>query len=219
MNSISTPIPARLKTDGGVKPLQPLTLVVEMLAPMALFVGVVLIIQIDVRFLGNGLRENSMTELSQSALLIFSAKVFAMRACQDVGSRGYLILVATLFACMFVRENDGFLDHIRHGFWVFPAMCVAIAGGLSALHCRDSIVIPFLRHFEQRETTYIFIGLLVVLVFSRLFGTTSLWQPLMADAYDASFKTVVQEGLELLGYALIAYGSARLSARQLAQAG
>lgn len=217
MNTISPSIPRSLKACGGIEPLKPLALVIELLAPMALVIGVVLIIQIDIRFLGNTLTENSMTEFSQSLLLFFSARVFAMRAWWDIGSRGYLIVGTTLFVCMFVRENDGFLDHIRHGFWIVPASVVAMVGGLSALHWKDSIAKPFLRHFERRETTFIFIGLLVVLVFSRLFGTTSLWQPLMGEAYNASFKTVVQEGLELLGYALIAYGAARLPACQMRQ--
>ncbi|WP_299831702.1 hypothetical protein [uncultured Roseobacter sp.] len=212
MNTINTSVPTTFNASESIGTRSPFFLLTEFLAPVALVVAVVLVIQIDVRLLGNTLPENSMTEFFQGALVIFSALVFAMRARRETRSRGYLVVGATLFACMFIRENDGMLDHVQHGFWIIPAAVVALLGGFSAYFWRDSIKEPFMHHFETRETTFIFIGLLVLLVFSRLFGTGSLWQPVMGEGYDTSFKTVVQEGLELLGYSLIAYGSVRSGA-------
>ena len=46
----------------------------------------------------------------------------------------------------------------------------------------------------------------MTIVFSRLFGTGSLWKDI-ATVDSRIVKTVVQEGLELFGYALILIGS------------
>lgn len=45
-------------------------------------------------------------------------------------------------------------------------------------------------------------GLLCILVFSRLFGMSVLWQTLMLDGYNRVVKNMVEEGCELLGYGL-----------------
>jgi hypothetical protein len=52
------------------------------------------------------------------------------------------------------------------------------------------------------------IGLLQLVIFSRLFGTGSLWEPVMGDSYQPGVKSIVQEGVELMSYALVLYGSA-----------
>ena len=48
---------------------------------------------------------------------------------------------------------------------------------------------------------------MVVVVFSRVFATGSLWQIIMKDNYLVYYKDVIQEGLETLGYSLILFGS------------
>jgi hypothetical protein len=50
-----------------------------------------------------------------------------------------------------------------------------------------------------------------VLVFSRVFGTGSLWRAIMLDEYQNLYKSVIQEGLELFGYLLIAYGTVQMT--------
>ena len=59
--------------------------------------------------------------------------------------------------------------------------------------------------FIERPEFGIFIcGLLTVLVFSRLFGSNFLWEPVMANAYIRCAKNMAEEGLELLGYLFLA---------------
>lgn len=207
-----------MNTITGMSPHRPIVLpaatnrqlrrlIAEFSALAALLIAVVSAIHIDVRIFANNLSEVSVTEGLQSALVLGSAIIFAWRAWRDISARGYLMAVATLLACMFVRENDAALDHIHHGFWAVPAGIIAFLGGACVWCHRDSVTGPLVRHFDDRQTGFILIGFLLLLVFSRLFGTSALWQSVMGDDYTASFKTVVQEGLELLGYALIAYGT------------
>lgn len=52
-------------------------------------------------------------------------------------------------------------------------------------------------------------GLLIVLVFSRLFGMNALWENLMLDGYNRVVKNMAEEGCELLGYSLCTLASVR----------
>ena len=59
-----------------------------------------------------------------------------------------------------------------------------------------------------RAYFYLLVGLVIVLVFSRVFGSGNLlWDYVMAGAYTHGFKTTLQEGLELFGYVFIAVGA------------
>lgn len=76
-----------------------------------------------------------------------------------------------------------------------------------SIRFRGTIAKAMVVYVRKKSFAYISIGLLVVLVFSRIFGSSQLWKELMGVHYDWIYKTTVQEGLELLGYMLIAYGS------------
>jgi hypothetical protein len=64
---------------------------------------------------------------------------------------------------------------------------------------------------DTKPYFYTMVGLIFVLVFSRVFGSrTLLWGPAMGPEYSGTFRNILQEGLELLGYVFIAYGSGLL---------
>lgn len=207
MNIQADMTPLRAGAAGTRLSGQMRAIVIETLALMAVMIAVVGAVAVDVALLGNRMTEVSLTELLQATLIAMSALIFAWHARQDAQARGYYAACATLFACMFVRENDAHLDMIWHGFWVVPGGAVALAGFTLVRANRHTLRGPFVQQFTQRHTTFIFIGLLLLLVFSRLFGTGALWEAVMGAAYDGAFKTTVQEGLELLGYGFIGYGA------------
>ena len=60
---------------------------------------------------------------------------------------------------------------------------------------------------KTRSFIFIFIGLLIVLAYSRLFGMAELWQAVMGDNFNRTVKNVVEEGSELWGYALVTWGT------------
>ena len=174
---------------------------------IALMLAVNFTIFVDATILRNSLAEQSITQYTQSFLILLSSDIFALGAVRYPFKRGYLALVSTLFCVMFIRENDAVFDHIRHGIWVVPAIGVILAGGWYVACNLDTLVAPFLRHLEGRYSTFVYTGFLILVVFSRLFGTGSLWEPVMGSDYSPSYKSAIQEGVELLGYILIFYGS------------
>lgn len=153
--------------------------------------------------------DHSLTEWCQAALLLFCATIFWRLAWKRAVERGWLVLVAGLFSAMLIRELDHYFDLVRHGFWVYPALGVTLLAVGMAVRNRADIAPAMLDYARHQGHAYILSGLLVVLVFSRLFGSGSILNLLMAEEYQKQFKAALQEGLELLGYVLVAWGAAR----------
>lgn len=166
----------------------------------------------DIVIIGHGLSEISFTEIAQEMLLLLSALLIAHRAWRHAESRGFFLLMASFYGCMLIRELDGFLDHIQHGFWLWPALLLAFTTIAYVIgRCRDTVLVPMADFVDTKPYFYTIVGLIVVLVFSRVFGSgTLLWKPAMGSSYSGLFRNVLQEGLELFGYVFIAYGSVLL---------
>ncbi|MFA5631662.1 MAG: hypothetical protein WC997_09135 [Porticoccaceae bacterium] len=168
-----------------------------------------LFIFVDVVVMGHQVSESSLTEHAQVILLFVSALLFLLHSWRHLGSRGFCLLVSGFFGCMLIREVDGYLDLVWHGFWVWPANLLAIVTILYvALCCRNTVLVPMAAFINTKPYFHIVFGLLIVMVFSRTFGSgTLLWEPLLGEDYEYIFKSALQEGLELLGYIFISYGS------------
>lgn len=169
--------------------------------------GVIITINIDYFVLENGLSERSLTELFQQLLLLASIGVFSWSATKVAESRTLFILVAGFFGCMFLRELDFYFDMIVHGFWFYPTLLLASSVILySVKHSAD--LISSVRSFGQTNAYFnILVGLVIILIFSRLFGSGTLWKEVMNEDYQHLYKTIIQEGLELFGYVFIFIGS------------
>ncbi|SDE99707.1 hypothetical protein [Sulfitobacter delicatus] len=188
--------------------LPSLAAVVGELLLFALLVALVPItVYLDTAVWGDGVSEDSITEHLHNTLLAIAAGLFALGAYQREELRGYLTLAATLFTCMFLREYDAALDRISHGFWIYPALLTLAVGIWIAWRNRGTTLLPLLHHLSTRSATFVYIGVVLLLFFSRTFGTSALWEAVMGAGYDSQVKTTVQEGTELLAYLLITCGA------------
>lgn len=173
---------------------------ITLIAPLAVY--------IDTNILGTGIREASVTEYSQETLLALSSLAFFVLAYLNRSVRGFAILVGGFFGTMLIREMDQVFDAVFHGFWVYPAILWAGLTIAIATRFRHNLLATMATAARSHSFVYIVLGLAIVLAFSRVFGTTSLWLAVL-DGSDAAkvVKNTVQEGLELLGYLLIFVGS------------
>lgn len=152
--------------------------------------------------------ENSFVEFSQEALLMAMTAIFTMQAIAK--RQGGLWLVAGFFGCLFLRELDAFFDMIVHGAWKYFALVVVVFVFFKAWRLGKENTIASLAAFmKKRAFIFIFIGLLIVLVYSRLFGMGELWKAIMGDNFNRTVKNIVEEGSELWGYALVFWGSVK----------
>ncbi|KAA0874617.1 hypothetical protein [Nitrincola tapanii] len=179
-------------------------LVLAMLwVPLAVF--------IDVEWVGHGMPERGFTEISQELLIFLSSALFVVLAVKLTEQRGLMVLVAGFFLSMFIRELDALFDYIRHGFWKYPvALVVTISLAVAAFY-RQQLLPSMAAATRSAGFAYILAGIAILLVFSRVFGTSSFWTAILDSgvgvAAPALVKNVVQEGLELLAYVLIFYGA------------
>ncbi|MET3999941.1 hypothetical protein [Marinobacterium sp. MBR-109] len=166
-----------------------------------------LLIYTDLKLFHDNLGENSLTEYVQALCLLLVILLFARTTWQQPNGRGFYVLVTGFFLCMLVREHDYLFDLISHGWWKYPALAVTLVALLAALGWRHTVIDPMAEFTRMKGYPQLLLGLVIVLVFSRVFGTGSLWRALMETEYQNLYKSVIQEGLELLGYLLIAYGT------------
>lgn len=185
-----------------------LKLALNILIVAVVAAGVNLMIQLDVR-LGNGISESSFTELSQLVCLAIAGFCFARIAHYRPDLKHALALACGLFAVMFIRENDNTLDVIVHGFWKYPALLVAMAAIIYALSAKKQIVSQMAVLANSQGVNLVVASIILLVVFSRLFGMSSLWQAIMTEGYVRLAKSIAEEGTELLCYALIALSSVK----------
>lgn len=164
---------------------------VETLFLIAVMAAVPFIVYLDAVILAASISENSITEYLHNFLLLVAMIAFAGGAIKYPQMRGYLLMAVTLFSCMFIREFDSTFDKIVHGFWVFPMLAVLAGGTILVVRHRDTVVVPMLHHLQTRQATFVFIGVLMLIVFTRLFGTGSLWEPIMGADYNAAYKSTI----------------------------
>ena len=164
----------------------------------ALVVGV---IYLDVKTFGD-MSEKSFVEFGQSIFLFATSVIFMYLASK--GKANGLWLVAGFFICMLIREQDAYFDDIFHGSWKYFALVSVVFFVWKSLNQEKGNALKTLAEYMQSPpfTTMSF-GIMVVLVFSRVFGMGKLWKLIMGDKFNHLVKNVAEEGTELFGYSII----------------
>lgn len=101
-----------------------------LIAPIALYLDIVVFKQ--------PINETSVTEIIQELFVFGSIVCFLKLALRRPEQSGFALLAAGFFACVFIREMDGVLDDINHGFWFYPAILTALGtiGYVAFAHAR-----------------------------------------------------------------------------------
>lgn len=145
-------------------------LILSLVVQGFLVISVALVIYVDAVVFAHGTPEYSLTELTQEGILLVSAAIFLALSKIYPKSRGFLIVMGGFFTVMLIREADGFFDQINHGFWVYPAILVTALTLFFVYRFRDTFSAPMTKCFETIPFVYITVGLMIVILFSRIFG-------------------------------------------------
>ncbi len=163
--------------------------------------------------------ERSPTEILQSVVLALSVLTYAREARRRAAMRRALVLVGGLLACMLIREQDCFLDAVSHGSWKWPAFALAASCILYALAAPDRTLSALARLTKTKGFLTLLTGLVIVLAYSRMFGTGILWKALLHDGGWRIAKCAAEESSELLGYLLILFSACLLRLEHDGEAG
>ena len=143
-------------------------------------------------------------EILETVFALSSAIIFLFAAQVDSARVDCSVLLAGALFCVAVWESDYFLDVLvaRHAWKVIVAL---IAAGMAVYTAgRVKEVYRSVLAFVNCPGFGVFIsGVLVLVVFSRLFGYGAFWKAIMDDSSYRVVKTIVEEGVEQMGYFLI----------------
>lgn len=157
----------------------------------------------------NGLSEHSRTEILQAVLTALAASIYWLRSIHLPLYRSFLQALAGFFTIVLVREMDFYLDYVYHGFWSLLASLVLLMVLALCWRSRGTFRTGLTHYLAHHAHVYVMTGVVMVILFSRVFGSSDFLSAIMEEQYSPAFKTSMQEGLELFGYFLIALGSAR----------
>ncbi|WP_299136334.1 hypothetical protein [uncultured Vibrio sp.] len=177
------------------------------LVVLAISIVANLALRIDFVLLNGNVGEISVTEMLQQLLLVVTSGSFIYLARERSEVKHAALLISAFFAVMFIREMDFWFDKIVHGAWVVPALLVAGSAIFYAVKNGKRTIDQLALILASPHMNLLVTGVMLLLVFSRLFGMGSFWHNVMGDDYVRVVKNIAEEGTELLAYCLIAFAS------------
>jgi len=180
----------------------------DFLPALAVCGGCSLAVFVEVIWLKTPCADNSLVEWCQFGLIASAGLIMAILAIRRSRGRAVFLLAAGLFFDMAIRELDACFDvWFGHGSWIWPvALVTTVAIAATAVLTRLSreSLLEGVRDVQaSRAFPLLPMGLFTILCFSRMIGTKVLWRALGTAPELMWAKRVVEEGVELLGYAMV----------------
>ncbi|MDV6319364.1 hypothetical protein [Chromohalobacter sp. HP20-39] len=169
-----------------------------------IIVSIMQLVMLDAQSGVGRFSEMSLTELTQSALLLLSSllMVYLYRR-PDAIPNVSLLLGAFLFAS-FVRENDAWLDrYVFDGAWQVIVTLIVLPTLFVVIRHRHAFVEEFKSISNSLGFGMFAAGFLMTYVFSRLYGRTAFWEAMLGESFQRVIKDAAEEVTELAGYMLL----------------
>ena len=117
----------------------------------------------------------------------------------------FYILISGFLVCLMFRELDAVFDNLLfHGSWVYFALVSALVYIYAGLRLGFKKVIADISLSLERYSFYwLFVGIIVVVFFSRMFGMKVFWVEALGSDFNVDMKRMVEETAELWGYFIV----------------
>lgn len=151
--------------------------------------------------------DNGPIEWLQFGLLVAASAVFIAGSRIIQASREVFLMLASISAFAAVRELDWWLDGVIPWVgWKVGFVIVLYAAGAAYLR-RDKLRLQIVRFLYSPAFAIIWAGFIVAVPVAQLLGHGPFLQSLLGDDYTRSYKRVIEESGELVGYLLLVAGS------------
>jgi hypothetical protein len=174
----------------------PLTISVRVIAYSLLMVGVAEIIRLDALYpMEDGYYgEISFTEFSQEIILFALFILYLVLGKKYKPVRPVANIVSLFFLASFIREFNFLIS-----WWFYLVLPVLFI--IAWLVRRDFKKLKGATQvfFAQPASAWLFSGIMITYVFSRMFGRSSFWLLLYDESNYRIAKAATEEGLELAG--------------------
>lgn len=155
--------------------------------------------------------ERSLTEWLEILSAFLCSIAFIAVARLNRALRPAAVMLAALTCMMFIREADFFLDErVFDGAWQVLVTLVLVTTGLYLWRQPDSIADSIRSYAKEPSSGILLSGILVIFVYSRLFGHGEFWRTVMGEGYQRVVKNIAEEGTELAGYSLFVIAALEL---------
>jgi hypothetical protein len=154
--------------------------------------------------------ETSFTEIAQEIFLLISGVVYLGIAKKFPKVRGFAMLLAGFCFTALVREYNNYFHAWFKGAWQILAFIVVLLTAFAATRNKTTILRPARRYLRTTAYGITLSALLIVLVFSRLYGLHDIWYNILQEDLTGPYrwvKNASEEGTELLGYCLFFIGT------------
>ena len=146
--------------------------------------------------------EITFTEIGQEIILfiLFCFYMFLGFKWREI--QPFSNLVSLFFLMSFIREFNFLLDK-----WIYPVLVVFAFFVWLFIRDYKKIKEATIRFFSVPASSWLLSGFLIIFIFSRLMGRSKFWQLLYNDESYRLAKAATEEGIELLGNAIMLIGA------------
>jgi hypothetical protein len=150
--------------------------------------------------------EHTWTEFFHILFSALIALVFYRCGQIDQDLKSFTTAMVLIFVASMVREWEDYF-HSWHPFlktvsdMLVPV--ILVFAGWRVYRTWNTFVYGLTRFFNSIAVGYFVSGTVILLLFSRIYGTKGLWLALMEDGYMRTVKNASQETIESLGFVLI----------------
>jgi hypothetical protein len=152
--------------------------------------------------------EDSFSEWAQEISLAVIAIAFFWVGKKFPDKSAFTTLMAGMALMGLIREyNNFFQEHFFVGAWTTLLLLTGIITTYLVYLRRHKLVSAITDFIHRPSFGLMVAGFLTIVVFSRLFGLPSFWEPIMGDTFMRPVMRVAEEGTELLGYTILMLGA------------
>lgn len=204
-----------------MKPLYPL--ITRLFAYAGLMFLMSLAIQFD--FAEGEVKEDSLIEITQEVLLLICSILLIIFSSKGKNFKTFFLALAGFLFVHFVREFDFWLNtQLFDKAWQAIALVIVILVLIMAIKNWKKLIIEIAAISKTYGFAFFFSGLVILHIFSRLYGRKLIWIDLLRDTHDKyvisengekivelrdfmrPVKDASEESIELLAYSIMFIG-------------
>lgn len=178
-----------------------------------IFTGIVFSVVLCEVNLHQNIIEGGLVEKTQAAVLLAAGLAYLVQAPHRKTLTNALVLVGLCIFTMFVRECDGYFDHLTgdHAFWSYIVAAIFAAMVAYATWSRRTLLPQIVSFVRSGQFLMLAIGFIFAVVIAQLIGYKEIWNTIFdhpdSGSHEAilarSVKNTVEESFELGSYLII----------------